>query len=125
MDICHPDGDSTTIDPESGEETFNFYPGPCKGDIKRIIAELEKIPDIGFSNPYAATELALLKVERDTPQDFEAAQEAYYRKCVAPTIARSREQSATWRCGNAYQQCAPFATSEQIEKWGASAENDN
>jgi len=139
MDMCHPDEESTTIGPDFVEETFNFYPGPCKGDIKRIIGELERIPDLEHSNPGAAEEFALLKVERDSPQDFEAAQEAYYRKCVAPMIARRKAAENTvpcpgpvrdgkcevLGCGNAYLDCAPFATSEQYGKWRASAENEN
>jgi hypothetical protein len=136
MDMCHPEPESE--DPETGAEIWSFGGGPCKGDINRIIRELEKIPDIELSNPYAAKELALLKVERDRPQDFEAAQEAKFRECVAPLIAHRKAaenrvpcpgtvrdgQCQVFECGNAYNECAPFATWEQMDRWWASAEKE-
>jgi hypothetical protein len=49
MDMCHPEPESV-MDPETGAEIWTLDEGgPCKGDINRIIRELERIPDIELS----------------------------------------------------------------------------
>ena len=131
--LCHPPR-------ADSEEVIVFgFSGPCTGDINAVINELESAPKDALVDPRAARMLSLLKVQRDRPQEFEAAQEAQFRQCMEPIMAHIKEEEAKvpcpglvsngkctiLMCGNVFDDCATFATSEQFNRWRASLKNSD
>ena len=75
------------------------------GDFSRVIRHLEAIPKDSSVHEDAARALRLVKIQRDHPQDFEAAMKADYQKCFAEVAARSGPGT----CGNYIDdQCSLF-----------------
>jgi hypothetical protein len=110
---------------------------PSTSDMKAAIHHLEVIPAGDSFGQWATQLLPLLRLKRDRPQDFPAAEEAKYRSCMAKAKAQEAEvqgqvaresprrhlltrdgRCVTVSCATGLSEaCAPLATVECLSQF--------
>jgi hypothetical protein len=99
---------------------------PSASDVMAAIHHLEVIPTDAPVHAKASDTLALLRVLRDRPRDFAAAEKASFRSCVAriraadeakrpcPGVMTQDGKCIIHRCGNGLaERCSPLARGER------------